>query len=131
MKAHVIQDGMVVNTIVVDSLDFLPNLISAENGGQIGDSWDGETFTTPAKQTPVPTEITPRQGQIILIRYGLDEAVTAYIDSLSAQEKKEAIADFNFASVWLRDWPLLCTAATALGLTDAQVDQMFIEASTI
>lgn len=37
MKAHVIENGKVVNTIVVDSLDFMPNLIEAAYGG-IG--WD-------------------------------------------------------------------------------------------
>jgi hypothetical protein len=37
MKAHIIENGKVVNTIVVDSLDFMPNLIEATHGG-IG--WD-------------------------------------------------------------------------------------------
>lgn len=37
MKAHVIENGKVVNTIVVDSLDFASNLIEATYGG-IG--WD-------------------------------------------------------------------------------------------
>ena len=37
MNAHVIENGKVVNTIVVDSLDFMPNLIEATEGG-IG--WD-------------------------------------------------------------------------------------------
>lgn len=47
MRAHVIQDGVVTNTILVDSLDFMPNLVDASNGGKIGDLWDGESFTTP------------------------------------------------------------------------------------
>jgi hypothetical protein len=37
MKAHVIENGKVVNTIVVEALDFAPNLIEATHGG-IG--WD-------------------------------------------------------------------------------------------
>lgn len=54
MKAHVIQDGMVINTIVVDSLDFLPNLISAENGG-IGWSYVDGNLIAP---DPVPQPVT-------------------------------------------------------------------------
>lgn len=43
MRAHLIQDGAVVNTIEVDSLDFIPGLIDADvHGGGIGDRWDGQ-----------------------------------------------------------------------------------------
>ena len=42
MKAHVIKDGKIVNTIIVDSLDLFPNLIDASIGGSVGDLWDGE-----------------------------------------------------------------------------------------
>lgn len=45
MRAHVVENGMVANTIEVESLDFMPNLIDASNGGQIGDSWNGEIFS--------------------------------------------------------------------------------------
>jgi hypothetical protein len=47
MRAHVIEDGVVTNTIIVDSLDFMPNLIDASLGGTIGDLWDGHVFTKP------------------------------------------------------------------------------------
>ena len=54
MRAHIIENGVVTNTILVESLDLLPNLIDASNGGAIGDLWDGQTFTTP----PAPKVIT-------------------------------------------------------------------------
>lgn len=53
MRAHVIKDGKVINTIEVKSLDILPNLVSGESGGKIGDTWNGQTFLPP--QPPVPT----------------------------------------------------------------------------
>lgn len=53
MKAHVIENGIVVNTILVESLDDRPNLIDASQGGSIGESWDGMAFTSPAT---VPTD---------------------------------------------------------------------------
>jgi hypothetical protein len=52
MRAHIITDGKVINTIVVDSLDILPNLIDAESGGTIGDLWDGASFSKPPKDIP-------------------------------------------------------------------------------
>jgi len=52
MRAHIITDGKVTNTIVVDSLDVFPNLIDADIGGTIGDLWDGTSFSKPPKDIP-------------------------------------------------------------------------------
>ena len=49
MKAHVIENGAVVNTIEVDSLDFIPNLVEATEGG-IGWSYSNGVFTAPADE---------------------------------------------------------------------------------
>lgn len=46
MKAHIIENGIVVNTIVVDSLDFMPNLVEATEGA-IGWLYSGGVFTNP------------------------------------------------------------------------------------
>jgi hypothetical protein len=48
MRAHVIKNGKVTNTIEVASLDFMPGLIEA-TAGSIGDLWDGTTFSKPAR----------------------------------------------------------------------------------
>jgi hypothetical protein len=49
MKAHVIENNLVVNTIEVDSLDFLPNLIEATEGA-IGWSYSNGVFTEPKQE---------------------------------------------------------------------------------
>jgi hypothetical protein len=46
MKAHVIENSIVTNTIEVDSLDFMPNLVEATEGG-IGWSYVDGVFTSP------------------------------------------------------------------------------------
>jgi hypothetical protein len=46
MKAHVIENGVVVNTIEVESLDFLPNLVEATEGS-IGWAYADGVFTAP------------------------------------------------------------------------------------
>jgi hypothetical protein len=54
MRAHQIENGVVVNTIIVDSLDFMPNLVEATEGGP-GWKYDGTTFTEPEPEpTPAP-----------------------------------------------------------------------------
>jgi hypothetical protein len=59
MKAHIIENGVVVNTIVVDSLDFMPGLVAATEGS-IGWLYDGAAFTNPnppvVDAAPAPTK---------------------------------------------------------------------------
>lgn len=59
MRAHIIEGGKVVNTIEVESLDFLPNLIDAALGGKIGDLWDGNAFSAP------PQDDSLRRAEIL------------------------------------------------------------------
>ena len=44
MRAHIIENGIVVNSIEVESLDFMPGLVVATEGA-IGWSYDGHAFT--------------------------------------------------------------------------------------
>lgn len=46
MRAHVVENGVVVNTVEVESLDFMPNLVDATDGG-IGWSYAGGVFVAP------------------------------------------------------------------------------------
>lgn len=131
MRAHIVENGVVINTIVVESLDFIPGLLDASLGGSIGDSWDGEMFTSPEPSLSAPASITPRQGLLILSRYNLLDTVQTMLAGMTGQEGVEARIDFEKANEWKREWPLLNGMATALGLSQAQVDQMFIEASVL
>ena len=58
MKAHLIENGIVINTIEVTSLNFMPNLVEASEGG-IGWTYDNGVFTAPKETTitqPAPTK---------------------------------------------------------------------------
>ena len=56
MRAHVIEGGVVVNTIEVGSLDFMPGLIEATEGS-IGWLWDGAVLTAPLLLPPTREEL--------------------------------------------------------------------------
>lgn len=71
MRAHQIKDGLVVNTIVVDSLDVLPDLVEATEGG-IGWSYSNGVFTEPVVVEPTITSPTK-------------EELLAQLQALSAQ----------------------------------------------
>jgi hypothetical protein len=53
MRAHVISNGIVVNTIEVESLGVMPGLVSADNGGTIGDIYEDGEF----KKPPIDLEL--------------------------------------------------------------------------
>lgn len=54
MIAAVIENGVVVNRIVVDDLNAFPGLVDGE-ACNIGDLWDGEKFTAPSPPDSVST----------------------------------------------------------------------------
>ena len=53
MRAHVIENGKVVNTIEIERLDLIPNLslVDASLGGSIGDTFDGKDFIKPKDES--------------------------------------------------------------------------------
>lgn len=99
----------------------------------IGDAWDGATWHTPEPPAaPVPDAITRAQGKAALIHADLMPAVLAFIASI-ADPKDRAMAEvtMNDADVWRRDNAFLNAAGSALGLTSAQIDDLFRQAATI
>lgn len=65
MRAHVITDGKVTNTIIVDSLDFMPGLVEATNGEIGWDCIDGVFVDNrPVAVEPVPVP-APTKEQLL------------------------------------------------------------------
>lgn len=118
MRAHVIENGVVVNTIAVASLDVLPNLVSAENGGARGDTWDGSTFTTPV--------ITPTREQLKAERAAAVAAITVTVtsgkvfdgDEDSQTRMSRAIIGMQAANVTAITWTLADNTSVEVTLTD-------------
>ncbi len=133
MRAHVIEGGKVTNTILVDSLDAFPNLIDAEQGGTIGDSWDGQVFTKPAPPPPtVPASVTRRQAKQALLLAGLLSHVQPAIDAIpDATQRGMAQIEWDESLEFERSRPLLINLATALGLSSEQLDALFIQAAAL
>jgi len=131
MRAHVIENGVVVNTIEVESLDFLPNLVEATEGS-IGWLYDGQTFSPPpAPPVPVPDSVTMRQARLALLGAGLLSQVGAAIASMPSPQKEAAQIEWEYAATVERGSPLIGQLAPALGMTEAEMDQLFIEASLL
>lgn len=66
MNAHQLDDnGVILNTIVVDDLDVIPNLVDASIGGSIGDSIIGGTVVPKPVSAPSRDDLkAARQAQV-------------------------------------------------------------------
>lgn len=107
--------------------------------GKIAVAWEYEIDGKVAKATPVledipvyiPQEVTRAQGKGALVLAGLLEGVESFLDSLEGNEKMLALIAFNETNTWQRDSEFLKGASVALGLTEEDLDDLFISAAGI
>jgi hypothetical protein len=86
----------------------------------------------PASPTLVPSQVTRAQGKVVLIQMGLWPQVLAFVDAIEDPiEKAVAEVAINDTVHWQRNSPFLNQAATALGISQEQMDQLFIQASQV
>ena len=108
-------------------------LVSIEGGFALVDPPKPEEPPAPEPEPPgPPTVVTRAQGKAALIQAGLWDDVLAYVDGITdtAQQALARVA-LDDTTEWRRDSPFLATAAAALGLTDQQLDDLFVAAAAI
>lgn len=81
----------------------------------------------------VPASVTARQIRLWLVGHGISlAAVDAAIDTIPDQPTRDSVrVEWEYAPYVERAHPMIGPLASALGLTDAQVDQAFREAAAI
>jgi hypothetical protein len=81
----------------------------------------------------VPASVSARQIRLWLLRQGISlAAVDASIDAIPDQLQRDSVrVEWDYAPYVERSHPMLVPLAAALGLTEQQVDQAFIEAAGI
>lgn len=79
----------------------------------------------------VPQSVTMRQARLALLGAGKLSAVDAAIAGLSSPQKEAAQIEWDYSSVVERNRPFVQLLAPALGLSDTDVDQLFITAATL
>lgn len=129
MKAHVIENGVIINTIEVTGLDFMPNLIDASSGGKIGDSYENGVFNSPEIVPTVPNSVTSVQALTALHNAGLLPTVEAAMNDPSTDQA--AVIAYKRATNFRRQSPFINALAPALGLTESQINDLFIAAAQI
>ena len=130
MRAHVIENGVITNTVVVNNLTDIPNLVAAVGNEGIGWLYDGESFSPPPPNpVQIPQEITMRQARLALLDIGLLANVQTAINTLPEPDKTKAQIEWEYSNALQRDNPFVTTLGTALGLSSDDIDNLFITAS--
>lgn len=81
---------------------------------------------------PVPSSVTRRQARQALLLAGLLSQVQPAIDAIPNAATRAMVAiEWADSLYFERDRPALIGLATALGMTSAQLDQLFITASKL
>lgn len=93
----------------------------------IGQATVGDWVPPPATIRP-PEVVSMRQARRALRAAGLLGTVDAAIAALPGTEGDDARIDWEFATEVRRDSPLIAQLAPALGLSDAQLDGLFVAA---
>jgi len=81
-----------------------------------------------AKKASVPTHVTMRQARLALNQAGLLTTVDTAINSGTDEAAK---IEWEYAQDVQRTWPLVLALMPVLGMTEAQLDDLFILAATL
>lgn len=91
-------------------------------GGRYIQSWVTELV--------IPTVVTMAQAKLALLYAGLLEAAEQYINGLPEPQKTAALIEWNHRQTLERGHPLVGQVADGIGLTEQQLDDLFLDAST-
>jgi hypothetical protein len=88
---------------------------------------------SPDLTPPVPESVSARQIRLWLVRNGISlSQVDAAIEAIPDQLQRDSVrVEWDYAPYVERTHPMLVPLAQALGLTEAGIDDAFIQASTI
>lgn len=133
---HIIIGGVVANTIQAtpeEAQAAYPDAICIPaDTGAIGWLWDGQTLTPPPAPTPsVPASVTMRQARLALLGAGLLDDVDAAINGLPSPQKEAARIEWDYSNEVQRHNSFTSMLGAGLGLSAAQIDQLFIQAATL
>ena len=98
----------------------------AEHETMLAD-WAASYVPPDPEPVQVPQVVTIRQAKLALLQAGLLDDVDAAV----AQADRATQIEWEYATEVRRDWPTLLTLQTALGLTEQQVNDLFISAALI
>jgi hypothetical protein len=99
----------------------------------IGWVWDEEKQTfQPSLEPTSPTAMTMRQARLVLLQRGILPYVDYAINAITNEIEREAARiSWEYSTEVQRTHPLIADIGTQLGLSDSDIDELFIEGSML
>jgi hypothetical protein len=94
-----------------------------------GTAWELVEPLPPAM--PVPTIVTMRQARLALLAAGLLAGVNSTVAAMPGTEGDAARIEWEFAATVDRTSPLVQALEVTLGLTEAQLDALFVAGAAL
>lgn len=130
-----IESGTVAELTDLDPTGrFHPSLTWVACTAEVKAGWlyqDGAFSAPVIPPAPIPQVVTMRQARLAMSRAGILASVESMIAGMTGVEGDEARIEWEFAAEVKRDWPLVVAIGPSLGLTDAQIDDLFVMAATL
>lgn len=111
--------------------DWVPGAWAVDNGAWVVTDQAKIDALHQTLPQAVPELVTMRQARRALLGAGLLSSVDAAIAALPEPQKSEAVIEWEYASEVWRNKVFVTTLAEGLGLTSAQLDDLFIAASKL
>lgn len=110
-----------------------PNMVAVRVMPSLVDGvWHEQWALEPALPAPVPQSVEMAQARLALLKAGLLSRVDAAIDAIpDAMQREAARVDWEYRTVVPRNSALVQGITASLGMTDAQVDDLFRLAATM
>lgn len=118
------QDYLITSDMVVCQKDANGNYYKAYNADGTPDFNAIALLDAPV----VPEVVTMRQARLALLQSGLLQTVT---DAIATGTDEAIKIEWEYATDVKRDWPSLVALTTSLGITDADLDNLFTLAATL
>lgn len=114
------ESGAVINTILAEE-DFVEA------------RWPGrwQLLPDPPSVVPVPSEVSIRQARLALLNANLLVKTDELIEAMEGTQGEIARIDWKSSPIVKRNWPFIALVGTELGLTEEDIDNLFISASNI
>lgn len=100
---------------------------------EIGAAWEARRAAeaAAAAKALVPAVVSMRQARLALLGAGKLADVNAAIDALPEPDRSAALIEWEYSTEVRRDYGFVVALGQQLGLTDEQLDAMFVTAATL
>ena len=95
-----------------------------------GWKFNGDQFIPPDSSGP-PRVVSMRQARLALLSAGLLDDIDTAIASIPGDDGRVAKIQWEYATEVRRDNPLIAIVQQVQGLTDAQIDALFLQAAKL